>query len=272
MCIYVTITLITSERGPPFRRVGAVIIIVIVGGGRDISRDILTRKKPNGDSISSPLGSIHATTNIIEAFPEVSRIVAQDAAARVFRLVARIGVAVRGIRGARHAGVQNGAAFRGMESHGIRLGAIDAFDDVDFAHSRPIGTDEPESGPNATDTAGHVGDVSEEQALVEGFLAGDADALAAGIGGGVVVDAHVSCVTVVADGAYHFVLHRGCVVDILDEAGGRICFRERREGVEEIVPFVRIGKDIACLAYAEEDRESEKAGESVGLHAGEAAE
>ena len=150
-----------------------------------------------------------------------------------------------------------------MEGHGVGLSAIDAFDDVDFAIRGPIGSDEPEGGPDATDTARHMRDICQEQALVVGFFTGDTDTLAAGFGGGVVVDTHVSGVAVVADGTYHLVLHCGCVVEILHEAGGRIWFRERREGVEEIVAFVGIGEDIAGYAHAEEGCEGEKAAESM---------
>ena len=109
-----------------------------------------------------------------------------------------------------------------MQGHGVGLGAVDAFDDVDLAHGRPVGPHEPEGGPDAADAAGHVRNVGQEEALVVGLFARDADALAAGVGRGVVVDAHVSGVAVVADGTNHFVFHGGGVVDVLHEAGGGI--------------------------------------------------
>lgn len=111
-------------------------------------------------------------------------------------------------------------------------------------------------------------DVCYEETLVVGFLACDTDALAARIGSGVVVHAHVGRVAVVADGAYHLVLHCRCIVDVLHEAGGGVWFRKGREGVEEIIAFVVIGQDIAGYAQAEEGGEGEDAGECVGMHFG----
>ena len=202
-----------------------------------------------------------------------------------------------------------------MEGHCVGLGTVDAFDDVDFTHRRPlfrvsislsrmiselrdmqkpqdtsqsqnqvrmrggnligkityVGSHEPESGPNTADTSWHMGNVCQKEALVVCFLAGDTNTLAARVRSRVVVDAHVRGVAVVAHGTYHFVLHCGCIVNVLHEAGRGVRLREWRESVEEIIAFVGIGEDIASYAHAEEGCESEQAGESVGRHIGMAA-
>ena len=224
--------------------------------------------EPDGDSRGGPLGSIDATANSIEAGAEILSVVRENGAACVFALGGSVGVTVGGVGGTGHAGLSDGAVGRGMEGHGVSLGAVDSFDDVDFARSRPIGADEPKGGPDAADAAGHVGDVGEEEATVEGFFAGDADALAARVGGGIVVDAHVSGVAVVAHGADHLFLHSGGVVDVFDEAGRGVGFGKGGEGVEEVGAFVGVGEDIACYAHAEEGCESQEAGEAVEIHVG----
>ena len=68
-----------------------------------------------------------------------------------------------------------------MESHCIRRCTIDAFDDVDFTHRWPVGSYEPESGPNATDTTWHMCNIGQKQALVVGLFTRDTDALTASI-------------------------------------------------------------------------------------------
>lgn len=95
--------------------------------------------------------------------------------------------------------------------------------------------------------------ISQEEAFVKGFLRRNPNALAPSVRGGVIVDAHVSGVTVVADGTYHLILHRGCIIDVLHEASCGICFREGREGVEEVVAFITIREDIAGYAHSKDD-------------------
>lgn len=115
---------------------------------------------------------------------------------------------------------------------------------------------------HTTDTTRHMRNVSQEQTSVPTLFGGNANALAAGIGGGVVVDTHVSGIAVIADGTYHFVLHGGCIVDVLYEAGGGVRFSEGCEGVEKVIALVTVGEDIAGYAHAKEGGEGEEAGES----------
>ena len=253
---------VAGERGAPGGRVGPV--------GDDVGGEAVAGEEPDGDGGAGPEGGVDAAASGVEAGAEAGGVGGEDGAAGVAGLGGGVGVAVRGVGGAGHGGVLDGAAGGGVEGHGVCGGAVDAFDDVDFAHGWPVGPHEPEGGPDAADAAGHVGDIGQEEALVVGFLAGDADALAAGVGGGVVVDAHVCGVAVVADGAYHLVLHCGCVVDVLHESSGGIGFREGGEGVKEVVPFVVIGESIAGYAHPEEGRKGEEAGESVRIHVGTA--
>ena len=148
----------------------------------------------------------------------------------------------------------DGAAAGGVEGHCVGRGAVDAFDYVDFSHCGPVGADEPEGRPDATDAARHVCDVSQEQASIEGFGGGDADALPPSVGGGVVVDPHISSIAVVADGTYHFFFHSSRIVDVFHETSCGVCFCEWREGVEEIVALVIVREYIAGYAPAEEGR------------------
>lgn len=204
---------------PRGARVGDDAAVV---GSDDVGGDVLAGEEPDGDGGGVPLGRVDAAADAVEAGAEVGRVGREDAAAGVDLLAGGVGVAVGGVDGAGHARLLDGAAAGGVEGHGVGLGAVDAFDDVDFAIRGPIGSDEPEGGPDATDAAWHVCDICQKEPLVVGFFAGDADALAAGFRGGVVVDAHVSGVAVVADSTYHLVLHCGCVVDVLHEARSRI--------------------------------------------------
>lgn len=246
------------------------------GPGRgDVGGEVLAGEEPDGDVLAGPVGGVDAAPDGVEAGAEVGGVGGEDAAALVFGLRGGVGVAVGGVEVAGHGGaggtvvvaVVDGAAGGGVEGHGIGGGAVDAFDDVDFAGLGPIGADEPKGGPDAADAAGHVSDVGEEEAMVVCLVAGDTDALAARVGrGGGVIDAHVGGVTIVTDGADHLVLHGGGVVDILHEPGRGVRFGEGGEGIEEVVVFVVVGEDIAGYAHADEDCGSEKTGEPVGMH------
>lgn len=108
--------------------------------------------------------------------------------------------------------------------------------------------------------------ISQKQTVVISFFRADTNAFSPRVCCGVVIDAHVSGIAVVANGTYHLVLHCGCIVDVLHEAGCGVCFRERGEGIEEIIAFVIVAEDIAGYAHAKEGCESEEAGESTGIH------
>lgn len=217
--IAVVARVVREGRAPRGARVGDVVAIA---GRVDVGGDVLTGEEPDGNCGGVPFCRVDAAADVVETGAEVGLVGREDAAAGVDLLAGGVGVAICRVDGARHARLLDGAAARGVEGHRIGLGAVDAFDDVDFAIRGPVGSHEPEGGPDATDTTWHMRDICQEQPLIVGFFTGDTDALAAGVGGGVVVDAHVSGVAVVADGTYHLVLHCGCVVDILHEAGGRI--------------------------------------------------
>jgi len=82
----------------------------------------------------------------------------------------------------------------------VRAGEVDAFYNVDFSRVRPIRPKEPEGGPDTTDTARHVGDVGDKEAMRVGFVGGDTDGSAARGGiDGARVDAHVDLVIVCVD-------------------------------------------------------------------------
>jgi len=94
------------------------------------------------------------------------------------------------------------AAADGGSATGVRVQRhlvvgvhVDAFDDIDFAGGRPVGTDEPVGEPQTTDVAGYVGEIGHEEAAVVCWLADEFDAVAsrsaAGVEHGVVVDADV---------------------------------------------------------------------------------
>lgn len=164
---------VAGERRAPRARVGAA--------GRHVRGDGAAREEPDGDGGAGPFGGVDAAADGVEAGAEVGGRGGEDGAAGVLGLRGRVGVAVGRVGRAGHAGLLDRAVARGVQGHGVGGGGVDAFDDVDFAHRGPVGADEPEGGPDATDAAGHVGDVGQEQAFVEGFLGGDADALAASV-------------------------------------------------------------------------------------------
>lgn len=79
---------------------------------------------------------------------------------------------------------------------------IDAFVDVEFALVRPVGTDHPESWPRAAVAAGDVGEVGDDEGLVVGSFALEADAVSAyavWVQGAPGVDAHVDGIVLGAD-------------------------------------------------------------------------
>lgn len=246
---------VLGERGAPRGRIG--------GPGRDVRGDGRAGEEPDGDGLAGPFGRVDAAAHGIEAVAEVRGAVGEDGAAGVFGLFGRVGVAVGGVDQARHAGFLDGAVAGGVEGHGVGRRGVDAFDDVDFAHGGPIRANEPEGGPNTADPAGHVRNVRDKKAFVVGLFGSEADTLAACVRGGVVVDAHIGGITVIADRPYHLVLHRGCIVHVLHETCCGVCLGEGCEGVEEIIALEVVGEGIAGYAYVEERCQGKKAGESV---------
>lgn len=146
---------VVRERGAPCGRAGH-------GVADEVGGDVLAGEEPDGDGGGVPLGRVDAAADVVEAGAEVGRVGREDAAARVDLLAGGVGVAVGGVDGAGHARLWDGAAAGGMEGHGVGLSTVDAFDDVDFAIRGPVGSNEPESGPDATDAAWHMRDICQK--------------------------------------------------------------------------------------------------------------
>ena len=53
-----------------------------------------------------------------------------------------------------------------MEGHVVHALVVDSLDDIDFARFRPVGANHPKGWPGAADTAGHVGKVEDDKAMV----------------------------------------------------------------------------------------------------------
>lgn len=246
------------HRGAPFGGVG--------GPGVDVGGDFGAGPEPDGDGLAGPFGSIDAAADGIEARAIGRRIRANISAPGILLLPRGIAVAVCGVGSGEGALVPNGAAGVGVEGHLIGGGSVDALDDVDFAGLGPCAlAEEPEGGPGAA-ADGHVGDVGDEEAFVEGFVGGDSDAAAAGGALGCVVDAEVACVAVVGDPADQAGVFGGVVVVELDEAVGGVGLGEGGEVAEEGVVLVVVGEDIACYAALEEEGSCEEACKGGGVH------
>ena len=131
--------------------------------------------------------------------------------------MATIGIAVclQERRAALRTSRVDSAARSGVKCDLVSTGEVDAFQDVDLAVVRPVTAYEPECGPDATDGPGHMGDVGDEETMRIGFVAGDANGVAAGGCGvqGGVINAHVDLVVVGVDKALALGCALGLVVD-----------------------------------------------------------
>jgi hypothetical protein len=125
--------------------------------------NICALPEPDINAAGGPLHSIDAAVYSVEPCSIRIRICGADSASRV----AGAGVAIGVVCGcaSERVGVVHRAAWRGVESDGVGVCAVDSFDDVDFAGGGPVGTEHPEGGPGAADAAGHVLDVCYEDTL-----------------------------------------------------------------------------------------------------------
>lgn len=228
-------------RSAPLAWVGCAAVL-------NIGRDAAARPEPDADGLGRPFGGVDATVPGVEGGAKSVGTMARDGAPRVLRLPWRIAVAIRGAGRTGEARFGDRTARAGVEGHLVGRLCVDAFDDVDFAVRGPVGPDEPEGRPGATDAAGHVCDVGDEEAVVEGFLGSDADARPAGGGLGGGVNGHVGCIVGAAGGSYQFTGGGCLVIDVFDEALSRICVCEGGEVAEEGVFGVVIGENIAGYA------------------------
>ena len=225
--------------GAPFRRIGIV--------GSDVGGDFRAGEEINGDGLGGPFGDVDAAADGVEAGAVGSGIVAHVRAPGVLFLSRSVAVAIRCVGSREGTLVPDGAAGVGVQGHLIRLLRVDALDDVDLARLRPggSGAEQPEGGPGAAGD-GHVCDVGDEEALVEGFVGADADAAAAAGALVLVVDAEVAGVAEVGNAADEAGALGGVVAGVGDEAVGGVGVGEGGEVAEEGVFLVVVGEGVGC--------------------------
>lgn len=244
MRVDITVTREGRQRGSP--RLGVGII------GNDVGGYAIPGKEIDADARGRPVGRVNAATDGVETLAVGLGVGSLDCAAGVFGLVGAFRVAIcrRRCARARKSRLLDFATGAGVQCHCVDGGSVDAFQDVDFAAPGPVGPEEPECGPDATDAAGHVRYVGDEEAFVEGLFGGDADGLPAlgggGCGGGV-IDAEVRRVIVVG-GRGDQLACQGCFVGgVFYVAACWIRFGERGEAGKEgaMGRVVIIRKNIA---------------------------
>ena len=113
-----------------------------------------------------------------------------------------------------------------------------------------------------------MGDVSDEEAFVERFVGGDADAATAGGVFGAVVHTEVAGVAIIGDTSDQTRVRGGGVVVEFNEAISWVGVGEGGEVAEESVAVVVVGEDIACYAAADKQGACEEADERGKIHAG----
>lgn len=175
------------DRHAPFARVR-------VWGG-DIGGDVGAREMEDLYVGARPYRGVDAAADLVHSLAEGETLGhgVADAAAHVLALACGVDVAVGGFEIAAEARVLDGAVGGGVEGHFVVGLIVGAFEDVDFAALGPGAgvREEPGGGPSTADARWGVFDVEDEEAVVEGFLGGDADAVTAGGVFGGVVNTHV---------------------------------------------------------------------------------
>lgn len=266
----VDITLIareSSHRFPPGIRIWNEFWV------RDILWDGITREEEDTDEIRSPLHGIDTAIRKVESrpiiIPRVRRKATTDAT------VIFVAVAISELGGLNRVDGFHGAARGGMERYGVHDIVVHAFKDVDLAVVGPVSADGPEGGPDGTDTAGHVFDICDEEAVGVGFLGVHAYGRPAadGVVEGVVcaevdcshcgVDVDVLGIVILMargerrgallDEAGETGLAGGFCIDVFHEAVGGILVGEEIEGLEEVGVVVVVGEDIRCLSASREE-------------------
>ena len=123
-----------------------------------------------------------------------------------------------------------------MKGHDVLCVRVDAFDDIDLAIRRPVRSYCPECRPCTTDPTWHMSKIEDDQPMIVGILAGEADTTSTrsrrDIGE---VDAHVCCTVVCVDEAGSL---STCLIDVVDISLGRIRTGEEVKVVEEVIDVV----------------------------------
>lgn len=210
--VNVTVTVEESGRLSPSSRVR-------VGAGQ-VGRNIAVGEEEDLDEVIGPFHGVDTAVVAVESVTVRGSVSRVNTTAGVFALASGLGVAVAGGNLTTEARVVDAAAIRSVQGHGIAALLVDTLDDIDLSVVGPVGADGPESRPGATDGAGHVGKVKNEQALVVGGSRGQTDTLATTSRGSVgVVNTNVGAVTLGSDqtGTGGSVL-----VDVGDISGGRV--------------------------------------------------
>ena len=251
----------SRSRCAPFARIGV--------RGRDVRRGGRVREEPNAYMCGGPLRGVDAAAVGVEAGAVGGGHGVVDRAADACGLAGGIEVAawvdeLRG--GGEERGVVGDGAggAAGVQGHEVRMLAVDAFDDVDFAICGPgFRFRRPEGGPRAAGAGGHVGEVEDDEAVRVGFVALHAEGHTAGVCGGKGgVDAHVDF-AVVGFEVPHFL--GGGTVGEGDIALGWVGDGLEGEGVEP----VGCGVVVLEVVYPENWMEECKCadGDSRGIHA-----
>lgn len=125
-----------------------------------------------------------------------------------------------------------------MERDCVSASEVHPFDYVDFARGRPVGTEEPEGGPDTTDGAGHVSDICNKQSMLEGLITGYADRGSAtgGVHGGIVnaeIDLPVVGVDESGGGGSGF-------GEVVDETAGGVSASEEVKAAKEVAACVGV--------------------------------
>lgn len=151
-----------------------------------------------------------------------------------------------------------------MERHLIGGLLVHPFDDVHLPIRRPIGASRPESGPDATDVAGHVANVDDDEGMVVRSFAVKPDTFAATAGSNACrVNGELHTSTALAEQA------AAGAVDIVNVARSRICVGKESESIQEITARVVILQAVSCkreLAQIEvgNERQQQHDGKTTG--------
>lgn len=244
MRIDITLPRKRRHRHPPRTRVWAL----------NICRDLAPRERPDLNPLARHLRRDHRTALLIErrAVARSRRVL--DLTSSVLALRGVTDIAVTRRQRPRKPGLLNTASGVGVQRHAIIARIVDSLQDINLPIRRPRPAPQhPERRPDATDAAGHVRDVSDEEAFVVGFLAGDADGGAAGGGFGGAVDADVDGVGGLGGGADEFEGGGGGLGLVFYEAGGGVGVGEEVEGGEEVAGGVGVEEGVGARPACEKE-------------------
>lgn len=235
------------HRRSPSRRVRAL----------DTRRDLTPREAPDLDALARHLRRYHRTTLLVKSRAITPRRRVLDLAPRVLVLRRVIDIAIARRHTPREPRLLDPAARIRMQRHTVVRPIIDPLQDINLPVRGPRpGAEHPECGPHAADAAWHVRDVGDEEALVVGFLAGDADGGAARGGLGGAVDADVDGVGGLRGGADEFEGGGGGLRVVFYEAGGWVGVGEEIEGGEEVAGGIGVEETVGARPACEEEEGS----------------